>query len=130
MPRTISIALALALAFVAAPSFADPKPDAKQLAADRVAAAKKVFDAVAIEKKAGVSSSFEIPVWSVRLLDAQLDDPASAKPRALQDHLDRMTAFRNEMEAGSKAMTVSVIELYKAEYFVAEAKLWVARGKK
>lgn len=129
MLRTITVAIALV--FAAAPSFADPKPDAKQLAADRVATAKKVLDMIASEQRVGVGSMTDVPAWSLRLLDAQLDDPATtSKPRALQDHLDRVTAVRDDVAGRVKAMAASARELAQAEYFVAEAKLWVARGKK
>ena len=94
--------LVLALA-APAPAFADKT--AAQLTADRIAAAKHVLDFDDVAKHVGVAMSPEERYrWSVRLVDAQLDDPAQAKT-ALADHAKRMTALRDPAQVGHNTGT-------------------------
>jgi hypothetical protein len=124
----------LVLATAVSTSSADPKPDLKRLANDRVAAVKKVIDLMAFVSKNGGGgyTQTETYVWSVRMLDAELDatTDAKAKTKALQDHVDRMTAIQVLADSHYKAALGGANELAEADYFLAEAKLWAARGKK
>ena len=67
--------LIAALLLVPALALAQPN-SAGQLATDRVAAAKKVLDG--LSGTTSNATSEDMYRWSVRLLDAQLDDPAHA----------------------------------------------------
>jgi len=113
-------------AVVAAPS-ADQATPAQR----RIDAAAKVFDASVSALKVGKGSVADAAAWSVRWLTAQREQPLKgAKLKAaLADHLARMqdldATTRNLVDAGQ----LSSVEKLASAYFVAEAELWVARGK-
>jgi hypothetical protein len=122
----------LVLFATAASSSADPKPDLKKLASERVAAAKRMLERMEQDRSKGFDGSYDPYGWSLRLLDAQLDDDADvkARPTALKDHVDRMTALRDAAAAYYDRGKASLHDVLAADYYLAEAKLWAARGKK
>jgi hypothetical protein len=131
--RTLVLAVVIAFAITSAPTTtpADSKPDLKQLASARVAAAKRVVDLLATGYKVGVVTTSDSYAWSIRLLDAELDGAdAKSSARAVNDHVDRMTAFATDVGSRAKAGVVGSQDVAEAEYALAEAKLWAARGKR
>lgn len=126
--RTLALVLALAFATSAA---ADPKPDVKQLTADRteivvngVDLARKMFDS-------GRGTIDEVHHWALRLLDAKLDGAkGKAIATALAEHADRMHDLDAAVEKGVQAGLRSSLDRLASRYFAIEADLWVARGKK
>ncbi len=123
--RTLLIVIALVLSTSAAAA-----PTAAQLAADRVAAASKAYAAVVA--RLDVIQPEDIYRWSVRWLDAQLDDPATGKavPQAFADHAKRMIDLEAQVQAGYQKGLKPAFDLAAVSYYKLEAELWVARGKK
>ena len=130
MTRILLVCLALSAAPLA--GHADPKPDVKQLASDRVAAAQRVWDAYVAQMKTGQSTLEDTRRWSLVLLDAQVDAAANAKAiaSALKDYADRVHTLAEAMERAHTAGVRSSLELEAAKYYALEADFWVARGKR
>ena len=122
-PLLLVIALAISTSAAAAPT-------AAQLAADRVAAASKAYAAVVA--RLDVIQPEDIYRWSMRWLDAQLDDPATGKavPQAFADHAKRMIDLEASVQAGYQKGLKPAFDLAAVTYYKLEAELWVARGKK
>jgi hypothetical protein len=119
------------LLVVAVPAAADPKPDVKLLAADRVSAAAKALELAQRQYAAGVSQLDDIYRWSVRLLDATLDGArGKAIAAALKEHADRMHALEEVVKTRVSAGIASPYDSDETAYYIVEADLWVARGKK
>jgi hypothetical protein len=123
-------ALALIIALVATAS-ADPKPDAKQLAADRASTAEKAFDIARKMMQQGMRTPDDVYRWGIRLLDAKLDGAhGKAIADALKEHADRMHDLGGDIEKMYKSGLASQLDQLTSSYFTLEADLWVARGKK
>ena len=123
--RTLLVVIALAFSTSVAAA-----PTVTQLAADRVAAAAKAY--TSIVARLDVVQPEDIYRWSVRWLDAQLDDPATGKaiPQAFADHAKRMTELEAHVQEGYQKGLKPAFDLAAVNYYKLEAELWVARRKK
>ena len=120
-----------AFATSAAPRIASAKPDVAAKAQARVDAAAAVYASEDAQWRAGRATIESVCAWSVRWLDAQRDQPSKGKALkdALAAHLARVQAIATEADAQVKAGRASHADADVAAYYVAEAELWVARGK-
>lgn len=126
-----SLALAVLVA-IAAPAAAVAAPaDTIKLAQAKVDAAAKVFATAQARWQAGSGTFDEVAAWSTRWLNAQRDQGAKgAKLKAaLTAHRDRMQAAVTAATERVKSGVAPVIEVDEATYYLAEAELWLARGK-
>jgi hypothetical protein len=115
-------ALIIALAFTVSAAHADPT----QLAADRTGAAAKTYgllhrDTVAVE---------DAYRWSVRWLDAKLDESPKIAKAALADHATRMSELEAQVKLAFDKGQRTSVDVAATAYFRIEADLWVARGRK
>ena len=118
------------LVLVVLASTAMANPSAAQLAADRVVAASKAYTAAVA--RLDVVPPEDIYRWSMRWLDAQLDDPATGKavPQAFAAHAKRMEDLETQVKASFQQGLKPAFDLASSSYYRIEAELWVARGKK
>jgi hypothetical protein len=124
--------LLAALVAIATPALAiAAPPDQIKLAQGRVDGAAKIYAGLLARWQSGQGTIDEVAGWSVRWLGAQRDQGLRGKPlkKALEDHRDRMKAVEASARDRVKAGAAPVIELEQATYFLAEAELWLARGK-
>jgi hypothetical protein len=117
-------ALAIAAPAIAGPSQAD-------LVKNRTDAAAKVYAASFAKLKAGTATVDQVAAWSVRWLTGMREAPLKgAKLKsALAEHLARMKDLETAVADLVKAGAAATSEAEVAAYYVAEAELWVARGK-
>ena len=116
--------LALATPAVAGPSQAD-------LVKARTDAAAAVYTSGLTQWKAGRMTVEQVATWSVRWLTALREAPlkgAKLKP-ALAEHLARMKDLEKSVSDAIAAGVAAEHERDVVAYYVAEAELWVARGK-
>lgn len=91
--------------------------------ASRAALAHEVYDTALAELSAGVSRSSDAYDWSVRWMRADLE---ARTPSAAQAHLDRMTALLARVRAGVASGTLRTADQMACQYYVAEARAWLA----
>lgn len=129
--RPILLCLGLAAATAIASPSADAKPDTAAAAQKRVDAAASAFAVVRTRWTAGAATVDTVCEWSVRWLVALRDQPVRGKAlaAALADHLTRMQDLDRTVADMVKAGSASSADAAVVAYFVAEAELWVARGK-
>jgi hypothetical protein len=133
MKKLAPLCLALALLVPSAQIAAkDAASDPVKLGHNRFAAAHKVVMGItAVVKTASVDAD-TVYRWSVRELDAQLEEAADAKEIgvAFEEHLKRMRSLREQIQVGYDKGGRNALEMDEASYYVAEAELWKARSKK
>jgi len=124
----ILLVLVLALS-IAAPAIAGPSQ--ADLVKSRTDAAAKVYASSLAKWKAGTGTVDQIAAWSVRWLGALREAPLrGAKLKtALAEHLARMTDLEKAVVDAVNAGTASPVDAEAVAYYLAEAELWVARGK-
>ena len=116
---------------LAATASADPRPDVKQLAAARIAAAAAGVELARKHYEAGTVTLDTVYGWSLRVLDAQLDGArGKAIKDALQAHDDAMHELDDVVKKRVTAGIASSLDAAATAYFAVEADLWLARGKR
>lgn len=97
-------------------------PVAAQARAD---AAIKVLQQVRVAQQGGTASAEDVYLWSLRVLQAERD---LGRATAERDHLSRMNALQGVVKDLAEHGLVPVIEVDRAEYYVAEAELMFDAG--
>jgi hypothetical protein len=128
----IGLALGLLLLGISlAPAASEDQPNLAELAGARCQSARDLFDeAWLLYTRKGLSEN-GVYTLSVRLLTAQVDSAGNAAGRiaAYQEHLDRMQKLQAMMAKVRGLGYSKKFELKEAEYFVHEARYWLAREK-
>lgn len=106
----------------ALPTNARPPGPSKQMA-DAVSAAKRAYTLHSAARAAGQVKATTVYFWSTRWLQA-----GGASPKQLAAHEARMEALLKAVERSVSAGTAATSEAAAARFFVAEARLWRARG--
>jgi hypothetical protein len=131
----------LAILLLGASAFAAPLPDPmkesdvpKELLKARLNAVREVFRIAKLEAEAGRGQMDDLPVWSLRLLEAERAVAANRDEHlaACRDHLERMKEYDRVQKLRHDAGRASAKELAAATYFRVEAEIILARveGKK
>lgn len=128
MRRLSSIVLVLVV--LSARASAAPTP--AQLRTERQAAAVKAMQLARTLFEAGRGTLDTVYAWSVRSLDAELALATTPKARAaaFADHAARMDDLAKAAQQKFTAGTADTSAVAGAAYFVAEARLWAAVGKR
>lgn len=126
--RTLALAIILA---VSVPAIATAGPDQKVLAQSRIDAAARAYASALARWKAGATTLDQVAAWSQRWLTALREQPLKgAKLKvALAEHLARLKDVQTAVTDAVSKGTASPADAETMAYFVAEAELWVARGK-
>ena len=113
----------------------DAAPDIKKLAQAKVTAAQKAFGSAdqRLKKNLPGANPEDVHTWSIRWLDAQRE--LSSKPAdhiaALNDHLKRMQELakivHQLVNAGAPGLHGGSASA--ADFYIAEAELWLAKAK-
>jgi hypothetical protein len=112
-----------------APPTSEDQPNLEALAQARYHSARELFDeAWLLYTRKGLSES-GVYTLSVRLLTAQVDSVGNAAGRitAYGEHLDRMQKLQAMMAKVRGLGYSKKFELKEADYFVHEARYWLAR---
>jgi len=127
MVRILAVCLVLAGSLAAA----DPKLDAKQLAADRIASANKLMESARRQYANGTATLADLERASLRVVDAALDG-ASAKDAAtaLREHAKLAHVLLESVTRRHDSGMASDDDVEEMHYLALEADLWVARGKR
>jgi hypothetical protein len=128
LPGMRILALLLALT-IAAPAIAGPSQ--ADLVKNRTDAAAKAYASSLAKWKVGTGTIDQVAGWSMRWLTALREAPLKgAKLKtALADHLARMKDLETAVTDAVNKGTAAPVDAEAVAYFVAEAELWVARGK-
>jgi outer membrane protein TolC len=123
--------LATWIVLAAAIASADPKLDAKQLAADRIASATKLMESAQRRYTSGTATLADLERASLRVVDAALDG-ASAKDAAtaLREHAKLAHALLESVTRRHDAGMASDDDVEEMHYHAIEADLWAVRGKR
>ena len=122
-------ALALAIGVVVTLAPARSAGPRAQLVQARADAAAKAFSAHEADYRAGRATLDSLYAWSVHWFEAQ-GGKGSAGPAG--EHLKRMQALEAQVKARYQAGATSAGDVAAAEYYRAEAELWLydAQGGK
>jgi hypothetical protein len=120
-----------ALAVAPGSAEAGDPPALSDLKKARVETARLAYEASFQALNAGKVDAERVYLWSVRLLEAQRDlsDKEAERLTALEGHLDRMKGLRKVAEARYKLGQTHQGEVFAADYYIAEAEIWLARVK-
>ncbi len=93
----------------------------------RIAAARRSFELARAANDAGTGDLEEVYAWSLRLLTSEREAaPARAVP-AYTAHLQRMTALQSAVQARVAQGMAPPLAASACDYYVAEARVWLAR---
>ncbi len=131
LPLALLVALASPAAALAAPGPSNPyagTPEGK-LALARVDAAHHAYDAVRARWKSGQARLDDVYAWSVRWLDASLDQTAwQDTNQALKDHLARMRELETAVDAQYRHGIATSADVAFVTYYRTDAELRAAYG--
>ena len=127
----------LLAAFILLPMFgsAAPAADARgDLVAAKLKAARLVYEAMAKGLREGGEqvNADRLHLWSRRWMEAQRDASPKKADRiaALEAHRDRMKELRKTAEQRYKAGQSSHADVLAADFYIAEAELWLTEANK
>jgi outer membrane protein TolC len=94
-------------------------------------AAQTAYEATVKAFRAGRSDAEKVYVWSRRWLEAQhqVADKKAARTAGLKAHRDRMKDLRQAALTRYRAGQAPFAEVAGADYYLAEAELWLVRGR-
>ena len=129
----IRYTLLAALVFLPAFGSAAPAAAAREdLAAAKVEAAHKVYEAMVQELRTGrgQANADRLYLWSRRWMEAQRDVGPKKADRiaALEAHRDRMKDLRKTAEQRYKAGQCSHAEVLSVDFYLAEAEIWLSES--
>ena len=112
-----------------APAATDDRPDLKALAQLRLQAAREVFDETWLMYKRKAQPEGVVYMFSHRLMLSQLDcaETIAERTAACQGHLERMTKMQGIVLKLRDIGLSKKFELKELDYFVHEARYWLAR---
>jgi hypothetical protein len=131
--RAIILALVVGVASVGEPSQAraDEPPSVADLMKAKADTARRAYEASVAALATGKADAERVYLWSHRLLEAQQDssDKKADRLAALEGHLARMKDLRKLTEERYKQGVAIQADALAADYYIAEATLWLARAK-
>jgi hypothetical protein len=126
------IAIFVIAEYAIAPRLLGQGADIKKLNQTRVEAARQAHALTTATYKHGREGKpEEIYTWSVRWLKAQqdLDGKEADRLVALKDHFQRMKELGKLADTMVKTGIRSSVDAAAAQYYVAEAELWLAQAQ-
>jgi hypothetical protein len=103
----------------------------EKVARERVEAARVTYEITWSNYKERRAQADTLYRWSVRWLEAEktLADSPDALTAAYQAHFDRMRALERIVEGVQRARQATIDEVSSAEYYRAEADVWLLQAK-
>jgi hypothetical protein len=132
--KTSAMSLGLALGLLApgagAAVPADPPAPADLLQA-KLKAAEMTYKAAVGDYQNGRSDAEKVYLWSRRLAEAQQEQSGKKADQvaALEAHRDRMKGLRQMATQRYKGGKAPLVDALGADFYVAEAALWLSRAK-
>jgi multidrug efflux pump subunit AcrA (membrane-fusion protein) len=107
------------------------RADAAELAKTKVAAAKAAYGVTSKAFAEGKADAEKVYLWSRRWMETERDvsDKAPGRVAAVGSHLDRMKKLRKAAEARYQIGQAGQVDVLGADFYLAEAELWLARAE-
>ena len=104
----------------------EKKTPLSELSGNRISAAKKIIEVYdVLEEKGRGPTNEEYYIWSIRLLESELDAPEVSRDISYKNHYERMKSRSDRIRLLNRAGVVGTVDVAKAEYYHAEAKYWL-----
>lgn len=93
----------------------------------RISAARRSFELARAANDTGTGDVEDVYAWSLRLLASEREAAPARAAAAYGAHLQRMTALQAAVQQRVAQGMVAPLAATSCDYYVAEARVWVAR---